>query len=1623
MASLRRRQQTSETDEALSELLDTIQGRLRPLDQIEEEEDEISYYELSAEEKYFLRKEYEEEMKERPVRIGSGVDEDGNPLDGIVPRRRAETKKELPPSAVPLHFLRPVSEGGKSISNVDLDAFADQISSTLKQGIEGKTGDQEVDPLAQSMSLEDEPAQVLPVIQPAAPAKRITITTQTKLPMVKSESSLSSSMPLTSSQGGATDDNAETMMEPGSNMMDEDEEEDIFNPKPQQAASFSASSAHAVLERGAKENKTLFYLLDAQEVRGREGLLFLFGKVVDPLTQRTVSGSIRVEGIRRELYVLPRQTALSMETGEDEPVEEAAVEAEIRSRLGSLAKESVLRWVQRRFPFDGVDEAPEEGRYLRLNVPAHSDIEKMPKSGNTYSYIFGTERKLTEIFLVAQQIMGPCWLTVANIGPKIREAHLLNTYCSHQYRVSNPAFIEVLKENIPPPPLLRALTLSVQTSINSATKQQEVVVVSAHVNDQVVPDGHTDQSSVSLGKGVAGLDANELLEPPPQHLYPLFSLICPVGEDNTPLPHDIAQVASRSAKEQNERNQTRYKAAGVAVGVSDSHLEDYKLYVEPNETALLSHLAVLISQHDPDVLVGFNLIHDILGVFIQRLDHQRSAARRAANTRTGSLGMQNEKLIEETMKKFGRLKRAKFPFVGGNIDFAVQFATAGRLLCDVAISAKEFRRERNYSLPTLSETVLSKNVEEYEGSLVKASCLSSMDVMRMIKHTERLSQISFEMMLALNVVSLTKQLANITGTLWARVLIGGRAERVENLLLHRFAADRTIILPDKNTRRTANTGSEQTEGVRGHEGDEQKGEEADEMDERGKNVKGKSILSKLSKARKVVTQKKPRGNGANEEEAEEIDVADADEIGDRDEDEIEDGTGGDGMLTLEDATRKMTLSNQPEAKKQAQPQESKRARRKKAAYKGGFVLDAERGFYNNYILVLDFNSLYPSIIREKNLCHTTLPRGQYSEEDMSSITIRPVEGVLPKIVADLIEERKKVRKQMALLKHSREIALQKKAEIASLDTMQLAFKLVANSMYGCLGFESGRFYAKRLAQTITWNGRLLLQEAVKTVTNERYHVIYGDTDSLMIDTHSTSVKQVIEIGNRLSALVNKNRHFLHIDIDGIFSAMLLLRKKKYAAMKLVTDLETTITNPETARFEMEYRGLEIVRRDWCPITREAEKEVLRILLGDNGTSRHEQRDKQQSHRINSTRPASMMLDTRDEKEGEKGEGGEEEEEISEMQLAEQMADSVCGKIDDYLRRLSNRLRTGEWNIKEFEITKSIFKRPEEYPDPKGQPHVVVALELQRLKKTVRPGDAIPYIICKGPENWAQRAHHPSLVAQTGAEAFKLQQQMDIEGEEYEVDPSSSSEQSGLKHKYEPDLDWYFAQQIHPAILRLTECVDGMDGVRIAECLGMDTTKYRETQHATGWRSQFVSTDLLGMETRFRSCVPLTMRCMLCKDIISLPPLASSAEEAQQKEFSLRCPHCGEGEVEMPQLRMAAQLFLRRIAAQHFNSPIVCDDPLCTAAQGALNLRSNTCIDKSCRGQIKQLHDAEAHYIQLLYLREVLTPTPYKHPSYGHLVPHVNHDKDQLEDVLSLINEAISHCTFGKVNLGVLFSQA
>ena len=130
--------------------------------------------------------------------------------------------------------------------------------------------------------------------------------------------------------------------------------------------------------------------------------------------------------------------------------------------------------------------------------------------------------------------------------------------------------------------------------------------------------------------------------------------------------------------------------------------------------------------------------------------------------------------------------------------------------------------------------------------------------------------------------------------------------------------------------------------------------------------------------------------------------------------------------------------------------------------------------------------------QEYNICFTTITRPTQDEDgntplaELPSPTVQT--GVLPRLIGNLVARRREVK---AIIKAEHD-----EARRAQLDIRQKALKIMANSMYGCLGFSGSRFYARALAELITARGRDALQHACEMAENQHMEVIYGDTDSV-----------------------------------------------------------------------------------------------------------------------------------------------------------------------------------------------------------------------------------------------------------------------------------------------------------------------------------------------------------------------------------------------------------------------------------------------------------------------------------------------------------------------------------------------
>ncbi len=302
-------------------------------------------------------------------------------------------------------------------------------------------------------------------------------------------------------------------------------------------------------------------------------------------------------------------------------------------------------------------------------------------------------------------------------------------------------------------------------------------------------------------------------------------------------------------------------------------------------------------------------------------------------------------------------------------------------------------------------------------------------------------------------------------------------------------------------------------------------------------------------------------------------------------------------------------------------------------YQGAYVLDPILGWHNLPINVLDFKSLYPSLMMEHNLCYSSQCHTVQSKTlkncrlDCPVIscadgsTLAPTfyqnePGLLPLVLKDVLSQRSKTKKRLEATKDALLAAV--------LDGRQLALKLVANSVYGFTGAILGQMPRLDISASVTYYGRLALLkvkghvERVYTAefiyttilkkpipqecVGRKTIVIGGDTDSIFVSFPVTCDRQGLQdsIAVARVAAADCTSMFnepMELEYENTYQPMLVLAKKRYIAGKYVSGFEVLEDLPDD-KWErgVQAKGVETVRRDVPKFTANLMKTIIREIF-------------------------------------------------------------------------------------------------------------------------------------------------------------------------------------------------------------------------------------------------------------------------------------------------------------------------------------------------------------------------------------------------------------------------------------------
>ncbi len=257
---------------------------------------------------------------------------------------------------------------------------------------------------------------------------------------------------------------------------------------------------------------------------------------------------------------------------------------------------------------------------------------------------------------------------------------------------------------------------------------------------------------------------------------------------------------------------------------------------------------------------------------------------------------------------------------------------------------------------------------------------------------------------------------------------------------------------------------------------------------------------------------------------------------------------------------------------------------------GGHVLEPKTGLHRN-VMLFDFQSLYPSIIRTFNIDPLALIESAGEDDPIEApngARFSRGTGILPGLLNELTPQRAA-------------------AKQAGDDVKSQAIKILMNSFYGVLGTSACRFAFPGLANAITSFGREILLWSKARFAALGFDVLYGDTDSLFVASGTSDPAEAASRAGELAKRLNDEltahvrerwrvESRLVLEFECLY-LRLLLPKVKHAggggARKRYAGLVRTENGDEVV-----LTGLEAVRRDWTGLARRAQRDLFERLFHD-----------------------------------------------------------------------------------------------------------------------------------------------------------------------------------------------------------------------------------------------------------------------------------------------------------------------------------------------------------------------------------------------------------------------------------------
>jgi DNA polymerase I len=385
--------------------------------------------------------------------------------------------------------------------------------------------------------------------------------------------------------------------------------------------------------------------------------------------------------------------------------------------------------------------------------------------------------------------------------------------------------------------------------------------------------------------------------------------------------------------------------------------------------------------------------------------------------------------------------------------------------------------------------------------------------------------------------------------------------------------------------------------------------------------------------------------------------------------------------------------------------------------KGGEVLEPEKGLLED-VVILDYKSLYPTIMMAHNLCYTTqIIDNNISKENIvltpsggRFVSSQVQRGIVPAILEDLLNRRVETKQKMKEASGE---------EARVLNATQQALKILLNSFYGYSGYTRARLYSLTLANSVTSYGReniLKTKQVVEATIGSIYiynglaylkhelieagmhrkkdtikridlSVVYGDTDSVFVklSPEGVSLDDAGVIGQKISRIVSATLPDpMELEFESFARRSIFIAKKRYALW---------VFEPGGRGWSdsIKVKGMETIRRDWCELT---SKTLTRVL---------------------------------------------------ELVLKEGRVDDAIHHVRDVINSIRNiDLKADPSAINDLILTRKYTKKTESYRN--RQPHITVVEKMKKRSGYVPSvGDRIPFVITNSSGIFVEQAEDPEYV--------------------------------------------------------------------------------------------------------------------------------------------------------------------------------------------------------------------------------------------------------------------------------------